>query len=100
MLNSEAENIDRISHNINSLSKDMYEIKETILKKEKENKKLEKKDLRRRKSLKKAQLKFQNVSTNLNIEDYKKFEKKLTELKINKSAYLKKLILDDLKLNT
>ena len=30
MLKNEAENIDRISHNIESLSKDMYEIKKTV----------------------------------------------------------------------
>jgi len=96
MLNSEAENIDMISHNIRSLSIDMSEIKKTFLEKEKEKNRLLKKDKRRRESLKKAQLKFKNVSTNLNIDDYKKFEKKLIELKISKSAYLKKLIIDNI----
>ena len=96
MLNTEAENIDRISHNIKSLSKDMNDIKKTILQKEKVEKELNKKDKKRRESLKKAQAKFKNVSTNLKIEDYEKFEKRLEELKMSKSAYLKKLILDDI----
>ena len=90
------QNIDKISHNIASLSKDMYEIKKTILSKEKEKEKISKKDKRRRESLKKAQAKFKNVSTNLNTEDYEKFEKRFIELSMSKSAYLKKLILDDL----
>jgi regulator of replication initiation timing len=90
------QNIDKISHNIASLSKDMYEIKKTILSKEKEKEKLSKKDKKRRESLKKAQAKFKNVSTNLSTEDYEKFEKRLIELGMSKSAYLKKLIMDDL----
>jgi len=90
------QNIDKISHNIASLSKDMYEIKKTILSKEKEKEKISKKDKRRRESLKKAQAKFKNVSTNLSIKDYEDFEKRFKELKMSKSAYLKKLILDDL----
>lgn len=90
------QNIDKISHNIASLSKDIYEIKKTILSKEKDKEKLSKKDKRRRESLKKAQAKFKNVSTNLSIKDYENFEKKFKELKMSKSAYLKKLILDDL----
>ena len=91
------QNINKISHNIASLSKDMYEIKKTILSKEKEKEKISKKDKRRRESLKKAQAKFKNVSTNLSIKDYEDFEKRFKELKMSKSAYLKKLILDDLK---
>ncbi|RXJ98099.1 hypothetical protein CRU98_11320 [Arcobacter sp. CECT 8986] len=90
------QNINKISHNIASLSKDMYEIKKTILYKEKEKEKISKKDKRRRESLKKAQAKFKNVSTNLSLEDYEKFEKRFKELKMSKSAYLKKLIMDDL----
>ncbi|PLY09660.1 MAG: hypothetical protein C0625_00210 [Arcobacter sp.] len=91
-----AQNIDKISHNIASLSKDMYEIKKTILSKEKDKEKLSKKDKRRRESLKKAQAKFKNVSTNLSTKDYENFEKRFKELKMSKSAYLKKLIMDDL----
>lgn len=91
-----AQNIDKISHNIASLSKDMYEIKKTILSKEKEKEKISKKDKKRRESLKKAQAKFKNVSTNLSIKNYENFEKRFKELKMSKSAYLKKLILDDL----
>lgn len=90
------QNIDKISHNIASLSKDMHEIKKTILSKEKEKGKIAKKDKRRRESLKKAQAKFKNVSTNLSIKDYENFEKRFKKLGMSKSAYLKKLILNDL----
>ncbi len=90
------QNIDKISHNIASLSKDMYEIKKTILSREKEKEKISKKDKKRRESLKKAQAKFKNVSTNLSTKDYEKFEKRFIELGMSKSAYLKKLIMDDL----
>jgi len=88
--------IDRISHNIRSLSEDMHEIKKTIIEKEEKNKNIAKKLEKRRKSLKKAQSRFKNVSTNLKVEEYEKFEKRLKELNLSKSAYLKKLILDDL----
>lgn len=91
-----AQDIDKISHNIASLSKDMYEIKKTILSKEKEKEKISKKDKKRRESLKKAQAKFKNVSTNLSIKDYENFEKRFKKIGMSKSAYLKKLILDDL----
>lgn len=90
------QNIGKISHNIASLSKDMYEIKKTILSKEKEKEKISKKEKKRRESLKKAQAKFKNVSTNLSTEDYEKFEKRFNQLGLSKSAYLKKLIIDDL----
>lgn len=92
----QTQNIDKIFHNIASLSKDMYEIKKTILSKEKDKEKMSKKDKRRRESLKKAQAKFKNVSTNLSTEDYEKFEKRFIELGMSKSAYLKKLIINDL----
>ena len=58
--------------------------------------KIVKKDKRRRESLKRAQAKFKNVSKNLSLEDYEKFEKKIIELELSKFAYLKKLIMDDL----
>ena len=45
-------------------------------------------------------MKFKNVSTNLKSDDYDKLEKKLKDLNISKSAYLKKLILDDIELAT
>jgi len=96
----EAINIDKISHNIQSLSKDMYEIKKKIFYKEEETNKLTKKNKKRRESLKKAQMKFKNVSTNLKSDDYDKLEKKLKDLNMSKSAYLKKLILDDIELTT
>ena len=89
--------IDRISHHIGSLSRDMYEVKKTIIKKEKDNIKLQKRDKKRRESLKKAQKNFFNVSTNLKIDEYKKFEKKVNNSQLSKSAYIKKLILDDIK---
>ena len=93
-------NIDRISHNIRSLSQDMYIIKKAVLDKEKEINTSKKQNKKRLNSLKKAQMKFKNISTNLKIDEYKEFEKRLEKLKMNKSAYLKKLILDDLKKNT
>lgn len=89
-------NLDKISHHIESLSKDMYEIKNIIKEKEKIEKKLSKRDIRRRKSLKKAQKKFKNVSTNLKSDIYKKFLERVLELKTTKSNYLKNLILKDL----
>ena len=88
--------IQRISHNIKSLSRDMYEIKKTIINKEKEKIELQKKEKRRRESLKKAQSKFYNISTNLKKDEYQKFEEKVVKSKLSKSAYIKKLILDDL----
>jgi hypothetical protein len=94
--NISEQNMDRISHNIESLSKDMYEVKKTIIIKEKEREKLSKKDKKRRESLKKAQAKFKNVSTNLSLEEYEMFEKKLADVGMSESAYLKKLILENL----
>lgn len=96
MQNISEQNMDRISHNIESLSKDMYEVKKTIIIKEKEREKLSKKDKKRRESLKKAQAKFKNVSTNLSLEEYEMFEKKLADVGMSESAYLKKLILENL----
>jgi len=90
------EYIEKISHNIESLSTDVYKIRKTFEENEKLQKKLSKKDRKRRESLKKAQKKFKNISTNLNIELYKKFEKRISELKMTKSAYITKLILKDL----
>lgn len=97
--NSQDENINKISHHIASLSKDMYLVKKTIIAKEKEREKLSKKDKNRRESLKKAQARFKNVSTNLSLDEYEKFENKLAEVGMSKSAYLKKLIEDALKIN-
>ena len=96
MDNNSVDKIDRISHHISSLSEDMHEIKKTIIEKEEKNRKIATKLEKRRKSLKKAQSRFKNVSTNLKVEEYEKFEKRLKELNLSKSAYLKKLILDDL----
>ena len=90
------DNLNKISHHIESLSKDMYEIKNIIKEKEKVEKKLSKRDIRRRKSLKKAQKKFKNVSTNLKSDIYKKFQERVLELKTTKSNYIKNLILKDL----
>ena len=92
----EDEDIEKITHHIESLSTDMYKIRKSFEEKEKVQKKLSKKDKKRRESLKKAQKKFKNISTNLKIELYEKFEKRILELKMSKSAYITKLILDDL----
>lgn len=89
--------IDRISHNIRSLAKDMNKVKKTIMNKEIENKELSKKIEKRKQSLKKAQKNFFNVSTNLKKEEFEEFEKRFKDLKLSKSAYLKKLIMDDIK---
>ncbi len=91
------EGIGKISHHIESLSKDMHEIKKSILEKEVEHKRLLKKEKERKESLKKAQKKFRNVSTNLNLELYEKFEKMVKEKNITKSKYVQKIILDDIK---
>lgn len=103
MPNLDTDELTRISHNIKSLAKDMYTVKETLFEKKKEvdlllNKKdkLAKKEEKRKQSLRKAQKKFKIVSTNLSIDSFKKLEIRLKELKINKSAYLTMLINDDL----
>lgn len=88
--------IDKIDHKINSLATDMYLIRKTIIDKENEKKELAKKDKKRRESLKKAQKKFYNISTNLKKEEYFKFEQRVKKSALTRSAYIKKLILDDL----
>lgn len=100
MENYKNEDIKRISHNIESLSADVYKIRKSFEKKEKIQKKLSVKEKRRRESLRKAQKKFKNISTNLKIEIYEKLEKRIAELNISKSAYVAKLILDDLNNST
>lgn len=95
----EDEDIEKISHHIESLSADVYKIRKSFEEKEKVQKKLSKKDKRRKESLKKAQKKFKNISTNLKSELYEKFEKRILELNMSKSAYITKLILDDLNIN-
>jgi len=91
------EGIGKISHHIESLSKDMHEIKKSILKKEVGQKRLLKKEKKRKESLKKAQKKFRNVSTNLSLELYEKFEKMIKEKNMTKSEYIQKMILDNIK---
>ncbi len=86
----------KISHHIESLSTDLHEIKKTILQKKKEEEILSKKDKKRRNSLKKAQKKFKNISTNLKQEDFERLEIRLKNLKMNKSEYLKNLVLQDI----
>lgn len=95
MTESRESEIDRISHHIASLSVDMHKIRKVFIEKEKKLVTTSRKDKKRKKSLSLAQKKFKNVSTNLKIEEYENFEKRLLELNLNKSAYLKKLILED-----
>ncbi|MGM0518055.1 MAG: hypothetical protein ACQERD_00260 [Campylobacterota bacterium] len=90
------DNLDKIAHHIRSISKDMYSVKSTIMIKEKEKKDLMKKEKKRRESLKKAQSKFNNISTNLKADEYNEFLKIVKDSGMTKSAYLKKLILDDI----
>lgn len=87
---------DRISHHIASISKEMHELKKVIIEKEKVQEKASKKAEKRLASLRKAQKRFKNISTNLSEEEYVLLDSKLKELGVNKSAYLKQLILKDL----
>lgn len=90
-------NLDKISSDINFLSKTLHEVKTLIKDKEKKLDTISKRDKRRRESLKKAQKKFVNIATNIKFDDYNKLESRLKELKMSKSAYLKMLIENDLK---
>lgn len=99
MSSFEDEKIDRISHHVESMSKELFQVKKAVLQDKKVKEKLAKKDKKRRNSLNKAQKKFKNVSTNFKIEDFKKIEKRLNELNINASSYIKQLVALDLKSN-
>lgn len=92
----EDEKIDKIAHHIESISKEMYQVKKAVLEEKIAKDKLAKKDKRRLDSLKKAQKKFKNVSTNFKAEEFAKIENRLKELKINASTYIKQLIDIDL----
>ena len=86
----------KISSNIHSLSKTLHEVKTLVKDKEEKLKVISKRDKKRRESLKNAQKKFVNVSTNIKAEEYTKLENRLKELKMSKSAYLKMLIENNL----
>lgn len=90
-------NLGKLSSDIDFLSRTLNEVKILVKNKEEKLKVISKRDKKRRESLKKAQKKFVNVSTNIKAEEYKKLGKKLKELKMSKSAYLKMLIENDLK---
>lgn len=92
----EDDKIEKISHHIESLSEEMHQVKKAVLKEKEIKEKLAKKDKKRRNSLSKAQKKFKNISTNFKIEEYAKIQKRLDDLKLNSSAYIKKLIAHDL----
>ena len=96
MYDDNESDLHKISSNINSLSKTLHEVKTLIKDKEEKLKVISKRDKKRRESLKNAQKKFVNVSTNIKVEEYTKLESRLKELKISKSAYLKMLIEKDL----
>lgn len=89
-------NLGKLSSDIDFLSRTLNEVKILVKNKEEKLKIISKRDKKRRESLKKAQKKFVNVSTNIKAEEYEKLEKKLKELKMSKSAYLKMLIENDL----
>lgn len=88
--------IDKIAHHIESISKEMYQVKKAVLKEKEAKEKFAKKDKKRLESLKKAQKKFKNVSANFKTEEFVKIENRLKELQINASTYIKKLIEIDL----
>ena len=93
----EDDKLDRMSHHIETMAKELYVVRKAVINKEKEKEKIAKKEKKPRESLKKAQKKFKNISTNFNIEDFQKIEKRLKELGISKSNYIQKLVLLDLK---
>lgn len=96
MLDFEDEKIAKISHHIESISQEMHIVKKAILNEQKNKETLAKKEKKRRDSLKKAQKKFKNISTNFRLDDYKCIEEKLKKLDINASAYIKQLVTLDL----
>ena len=99
MYDDNESDLHKISSNIHSLSKTLHEVKTLIKDKEEKLKVISKRDKKRRESLKNAQKKFVNVSTNIKAEEYTKLENRLKELKMRKSAYLKMLIENDLNIN-
>lgn len=98
MIQSNDLNLEKISSDIDFLSRTLNEVKSLVKNKEEKLKVISKRDKKRRESLKKAQKKFVNVSTNIKVEEYEKLEMKLKELKFSKSAYLKMLIENDLRI--
>ena len=98
MYDDNESDLHKISSNIHSLSKTLHEVKTLIKDKEEKLKVISKRDKKRRESLKNAQKKFVNVSTNIKAEEYTKLENRLKELNTSKSAYLKILIENDLKI--
>lgn len=89
-------NFGKLTSDIDFLSRTLKEVKTLIKDKEEKLQVVAKRDKKRRESLKRAQKKFVNVSTNIKAEEYVKLELKLKELKMSKSAYLKMLIENDL----
>lgn len=98
MIQENSLNLGKLSSDIDFLSRTLNEVKILVKNKEEKLKIISKRDKKRRESLKKAQKKFVNVSTNIKVEEYEKLEMKLKELKLSKSAYLKMLIENDLKI--
>ena len=96
MIQENSLNLGKLSSDIDFLSRTLNEVKILVKNKEEKLKIISKRDKKRRESLKKAQKKFVNVSTNIKAAEYEKLEKKLKELKMSKSAYLKMLIENDL----
>ncbi len=96
MIQENSLNLGKLSSDIDFLSRTLNEVKILVKNKEEKLKIISKRDKKRRESLKKAQKKFVNVSTNIKAEEYEKLKTKLKELKMSKSAYLKMLIENDL----
>jgi len=89
--------IDKMVHHIESINKEMFTIKEAVLKEKAEKEVLRSKSKKRAESLKKAQKKFKNISTNFKEDEFKSIETRVDELGLSKSAYIKKLVEKDLK---
>ena len=89
--------IDKMAYHIESINKEMFGIKEAILKEKAEKDLLVKKNNKRKESLKKAQKKFTNISTNFKYDILKDIELRVEELKLSKSAYIRNLVEKDLK---
>ncbi len=96
MIDSNNLNLGKLTSDIDFLSRTLKEVKTLIKDKEEKFQVVAKRDRKRRESLKKAQKRFVNVSTNIKAEEYVKLESKLKELKMSKSAYLKMLIEKDI----
>jgi len=87
----------KMAHHIESINKEMFTIKEALLKEKEEKIVLLNKNKKRKESLKKAQKKFKNISTNFKEDEFKDIEARVDELGLSKSAYIQALVYKDIK---